>query len=152
MAIVAKSKNIEENIEDENGNLLGTISYDPEDIKSYRILMDIVNLISDMSKNAKNLNKLKLIGDSKISNPEDFEKYDELFKECQKDFHSIDDGIEVIKNSIDDIFGEGTSSIMMGNGHNVELLMPLLDEVMPKFKGAREKKLNSYLDNGNQVM
>lgn len=152
MAIIAKSKNIKENIEDENGNLLGTISYDPEDIKSYRILMDIVNLISDMSKNAKNLNKLELIGDSKINNPEDFEKYDELFKECQKDFHSIDDGIEVIKNNIDDIFGEGTSYIMMGSGHNVELLMPLLDEVMPKFKSARENKLNSYLDNGSQVM
>lgn len=152
MAIIAKNKNITENIEDEKGNILGSISYNPEDIKSYRILVDIINLIDDMSKNAKNINKLEIISDAKIDSVEDFEKYSSLFKECQSDFHSIDNGIELIKTNIDEIFGQGTSQILMGDGHDVELLMPLLNEVMPKFKEKRENKLDSYLNDGSQVI
>ncbi len=152
MAIVAKNKNIVENIEDEKGNILGKISYNPDDITAYRALIDIVNMIDDISKSANNLNKLEVLGNAKIDSLMDFEKYSNFFKDCQKDFHDIEDGIKVIKERIDEIFGEGTSQILMGNGCDVNLLMPLLDAVMPKFKEARESKINNYLDDGSQVM
>ncbi len=152
MAIIVQNKNIEENIEDKDGNILGKISYNPDDVKAYRALVDIVSMIDDLSKNTKNLKKLEVLGDAKINELIDFEKYSSLFKECQKDFHDIDDGVEVIKKHIDEIFGEGTSKIMMGDGCDVSLLMPLLDEVMPKFKEKRESKVSEYLEDESQVM
>lgn len=152
MAIVVKKKSIEEEIVDEKGNVLGRISYYPDDIKAYRILSDIVDSIQKISKDAKNLDKLGSLSEEKIESLEDFEQYAETFNECRGNFHNIDDAIEGIKNNIDEIFGRGTSYLLMGNGHDIELLTPLLDEVMPKFKEQREDKVNQYLDTDSAVM
>ena len=57
-----------------------------------------------------------------------------------------------IKENIDNIFGKGTSNIFMGDGHDLDLLMPLLDDVMPKFKNQRKEQVNKYLDSQNAVL
>lgn len=151
MAIIVKNKYIKENIEDENGNILGSISYNPEDIKAFRKLSDIVDLINKISKNSNNLSKLETIKDKTIL-LEDFDKYSELFDGVRNDLQTIDDTIEVIKTNIDEIFGKGTSSIFMGDGCDLDLLMPLIDDVMPKFQSKREKQVNKYLDNNESVL
>lgn len=151
MAITVKDKNIKENLVDENGNILGSISYNPEDIKAFRKLSDILNFINEMSKNTKYLNQLGVLPKENIS-LDDFYKYEELFSGVRNELHTIGDLIEETKTSIDEIFGEGTSYILMGNGEDLELLMPLLDEVMPKFKSKREEKVNQYLDNDESVL
>lgn len=151
MAIVVKSKNIKENIVDEKGNILGSISYNPEDIKAFRKLSDIIDLINKISKNSKNLSNLESIKDEVIS-LEDFDKYSELFDGVRNDLHTIDDTIEVIKTNIDEIFGKGTSNIFMGEGHDLDLLMPLIEDVMPKFQSKREEQVDKYLDNDESVL
>lgn len=151
MAIVVKNKNIKEEIVDEKGNILGYISYNPEDVKSFRKLSDIIDLINNISENSKNLNKLEMIQDEDVS-LENFDKYKDLFEDVRSDLHTIDDTIEVIKENIDNIFGKGTSNIFMGDGHDLDLLMPLLDDVMPKFKNQRKEQVNKYLDSQNAVL
>ncbi len=147
MAIVAKSKNIKEEIVDENGNYLGSISYNPEDIKAYKKLTDILDFINTMSKNTKHLNQLGNISNEEIT-LDNFSKYEELFNGVRDELHTIDDLIGETKKGIDEIFGEGTSYIFMGDGSDLELLMPLIDNVMPNFKSKREEKVNKYLDDG----
>lgn len=151
MAITVKNKNIKENLVDEEGNILGSISYNPEDIRAFRKLSDILDFINKMSKNTNYLNQLGKIPDKEIS-LDDFSEYEELFNGVHNELHTIDDLIEETKTSVDEIFGEGTSYILMGNGGDLDLLMPLLDEVMPKFKSEREEKVNQYLDNNESVL
>ncbi len=151
MAIVAKSKNIKEEIVDEKGNHLGSISYNPDDIKAYKKLTDILDFINTMSKNTKHLNQLGELSDKEIT-LDNFSNYEELFNGVRDELHTIDDLIEETKSSIDEIFGEGTSYIFMGNGSDLELLMPLIDNVLPNFKSKREEKVDKYLDNGASAL
>ena len=64
MAIIVKSKKIKENIEDENGNILGVISYNPEDTTTYTRLTDIMDEILEMNEEMKSLENIKNIHDS----------------------------------------------------------------------------------------
>lgn len=147
MAIVVKNKNIKEEIVDEKGNHLGVISYNPDDIKAYKKLTDILDFINTMSKNTEHLNQLGELSDKEIT-LDNFSNYEELFNGVREELHTIDDLIEETKKGIDEIFGEGTSYIFMGDGSDLDLLMPLLDDVMPKFKNKREEQVNKYLDGG----
>lgn len=147
MAIVVKNKNIKEEIVDEKGNHLGDISYNPDDIKAYKKLTDILDFINTMSKNTEHLNQLGELSDKEIT-LDNFSNYEELFNGVHEELHTIDDLIGETKKGIDEIFGEGTSYIFMGDGSDLDSLMPLLDDVMPKFKNKREEQVNKYLDGG----
>lgn len=151
MAIVVKNKNIVENIEDEKGNILGKISYNPEDLKSFQKLTSIINSINNIKNNSSNLNKLSTIQDEDIT-LDNFDEHKELFDGVKSDLDKINEEIEKIKNEIDEIFGEGISSIFMGNSNDLELLMPLIDDVMPKFQSRRENQVNKYLDGNDSVL
>lgn len=152
MAIVVKSKKIKENIYNENGNVLGSISYNPEDVSTYAKLTDIMQNLTEISKEQKKIKNIKNISQEEIENPEgiDFEKYQADFEKLNNTFHKCEEEIEKIKKSIDDIFGVNTSNILMENSNDVEMLLPLLEEVTPKFKKARDKKVNKYLGTKNK--
>lgn len=149
MAIVVKSKKIKEDIVDENGNLLGTISYNPDDTTSYTKLSDIMQNLMQLSDEKKTLEKIKEIPEEELKNIEEFEKYRNHFNDINKSLHNCDERIEEIKKSIDAIFGEGTCKIIMEGSNDIDMLVPLIEEVMPKFKNARVGKVNKYLQKEN---
>lgn len=151
MAIVVKSKNIVESIEDEKGNLLGKISYNPEDLKAYQKLTHIIDSINNIKNNSNNLNSLSTIKDEDIT-LDNFDEHKELFDGVKSDLDIINTEIENIKKDIDEIFGEGISNIFMGNSNDLELLMPLIDDVMPKFQANRKEQVNKYLNNTETVL
>lgn len=154
MAIIVKSKKIKETIEDENGNILGIISYNPDDTTTYTRLTDIMNEILEMNKEMKSLENIKNIPKEAAQDINQFEQYRDSFNDFNKSLHTIENKIQNIKKSIDDIFGEGIANIIMENSNDVELLTPLIEEVLPKFKSARENKINKYIPekNSNDVM
>ncbi len=146
MAIIVKNKNIKEELVDESGNVLGYISYNPEDTTTYTKLcniMDNILQISDKSKITGNIKKMP----EHIEKIEEFAEFREDFQKMKDFFDFHDAKIDEIIKDIDSIFGEGTCKILMGDSKDIDLVSPLLDEVLPKFKEAREKKANKYLDN-----
>lgn len=145
MAIIVKSKKIKENIMDENGNILGIISYNPEDTTTYTRLTDIMNDLLKIGDEMKQLNNIKKIPEDGLNNIEEFNKYKDDFDNMNKSLHRCDERIENIKKSVDEIFGLGTSKIIMEDTNDVDMLVPLIDEVLPKFKQARNSKVNKHL-------
>lgn len=145
MAIVVKSKKIKEDIIDENGKILGTISYNPEDTKTYTKLTEIMKDLYAMNDEIKKVQNLKQLTSENL-NKENIEKYRDDINEMNEALNLCDEKIENIKQAIDDIFGQGTSKLIMEDSGDIDMLMPLLEEVMPKFKKARKDKTSKYLD------
>lgn len=145
MAIVIKSKKIKEDVVDENGNVLGSISYNPEDTTTYTKLTDIMNDLLKISDEMKSLNKLEKLPENELKDIEEFEKYRNGFNTMNEVLHKCDDRIENIKKTVDEIFGVGTCKIIMEDSNDVDMLVPLIEEVIPKFKNARKGKVDKYL-------
>lgn len=113
MPIVAKSKKVKDNIVDENGNVLGTISYNPEDTKTYTKLSNIMQEIFQIDEKRKSIGDLKELPKERLKSLDEFEEYKETFEKMNETFNFCDEKIENIKKEIDDIFGQNTSKIMM---------------------------------------
>lgn len=146
MAIVVKSKRIKDDITDENGNVLGIISYNPEDTRTYTRLSNVMNDILKIDKKRKSIGEIKDFSKEELQDIEDFEKYRESFEKVNEILRFIDEKMEHIIGEVDSIFGEGTCNILMEDTHDIELLVPLLESVMPNFEKARNKKTKKYLN------
>ncbi|MCI8575774.1 MAG: hypothetical protein HFI09_04820 [Bacilli bacterium] len=147
MAIVVKSKKIKEEIVDETGKVLGYISYNPEDTSTYTKLTNILDNLVQISDEMKSLKTIKKIPEDELIDIEDFEKYREDFNRMSISLNKCEEKIGKVKENIDLIFGKGTSEIIMEGSNDVDMLVPLIEEVLPKFKSARESKVNKYLSN-----
>lgn len=155
MAIVIKSKKIKEDIADENGNVLGSISYNPEDTTTYTKLTDIMNDLLKISDEMKSLDRLEKLPENELKDIDEFEKYRNDFNTMNEVLHKCDDRIENIKKTVDEIFGIGTCKIIMEDSNDVDMLVPLIEEVIPKFKNARKGKVDKYISkkkNNSDVM
>lgn len=151
MAIKINNKIIKDNIEDMDGNVIGEIRYNPEDINSYNALLDIVEKITNVNKKRKKLGNLDKITDITI-NDENIEEVSESFNELHDFTKFVANTIDEIKESLDSIFGDGTCDLFLQGSKDIELLMPLLNGVLPSFKKAREQKTNKYLKGVQSVM
>ena len=146
MPIVAKSKKVKDNIVDENGNVLGTISYNPEDTKTYTKLSNIMQEIFQIDEKRKSIGDLKELPKERLKSLDEFEEYKETFEKMNETLNFCDEKIENIKKEIDDIFGQNTSKIMMEDSNDIELLLPLIESVIPIFEKIRNKKINKHLE------
>ncbi len=147
MAIKIKNNFVEENIEDESGNILGKIRFNPNDARIMNKLSKIVKDLSESLKEVKNLGEMPNITKEELTTLEDFEK-------VSKDFERVNAGYEIEAKAIDEvikdlteIFGEETINIFTGGTKDVTSLLPLIDYIMPYVKDAREGKVNKYLVN-----
>ena len=91
MAIVIKSKKIKEDIADENGNVLGSISYNPEDTTTYTKLTDIMNDLLKISDEMKSLDRLEKLPENELKDIDEFEKYRNDFNTMNEVLHKCDD-------------------------------------------------------------
>lgn len=146
MAIIVKNTKITDEIVNEKGEVLGIISYDPNDLKSRK---EIINIINDIYKLEDSLKKADKINISQFSNAktmEEFEKARDSFNQLRVHINQGAEHIEDIIKRIDNIFGEGTCKIVLNDTYNLELLIPLLNGVLPQFEKVQNEKKNKYLD------
>ncbi len=145
MAIVIKNKNIQENVVDENGNLLGVISYNPDDTKSYTKFSDIINKIYKVQDKVKSLSSsIKQIPKRELS-LEELDEHRGSLEKMNETFHYQEKLLEEIFTDFDFIFGEGICEKIMKGSYDIELLIPILEAVKPNFDKARNKKVGKYL-------
>lgn len=151
MAIVIKQKLVCEDILNENGEKIGEIKFNPNDSRIMSRLSNIVKKISQGIKDLNNLGDMPEISKEQITNIEDFEKISkDIDKLCQG--YEIEENVstEAI-NELVEIFGEDTINAFTSGSKDIELLMPLLDFVMPYVEEARNKQVSKYIPKKDEL-
>lgn len=149
MAIVVKSKKIKEDIVDENGKLITTISYNPEDTKSYTKFSDILEKIYKIQDKIKEKTpNIKELPNRELS-IEELDEYRKSFENLNEVLHYQENLSEEIFKDFDFIFGEGTCEKIMEGSNDIMLLLPIIEAVSQNFNKSRNKKVNKYLQKEN---
>lgn len=145
MALTARQNFIIEDIEDENGNKLGEIKFNPNDS---RIMSKLTKIVNDLSYN---LGKLKGMGEipkipkDKLETLEDFEEVSDIFKTISTGFKIEEEAVDSVLTDLSEIFGKEAIELFTGGTKDVMLVMPLIEYILPYVKEARKTKMNKYL-------
>ncbi len=150
MAIKIKSKKVSVDVENEKGEVIGKITFNPEDIGTYNALMEIGDEIYKIDDKYKGVGELKGIPEGELTEKKDF---DEVRTTLNKviDFTSYTvERVEKIAEKIDKVFGEGTSQLILQGGHDIEGLEAFLKGITPYFKDAHDKRVNKYVEDKDE--
>lgn len=145
MSLIVKNKFIVEDIIGEKGMKIGELRFNPSDNRIMNKLVQIVTDATSSMKKIKNIGNVSDLSDKKLETIEDFEN-------VQSDIEKICKGIDIESELIDrifanlnEVFGKETIEIFTGGTQDIDLLMPLLEFVMPYVKDARQKNVNKYI-------
>ncbi len=147
MSLIVKNKFVVEDIIDEKGMKIGELKFNPSDS---RIMNKLSQIITDATSS---MNKIKTIGNvedlsnKKLETIEDFENVQSDIEKICKGINIETDLIDRIFANLNEVFGKETIEIFTGGTQDIELLMPLLEFVMPYVKEARQKNVNKYIKN-----
>lgn len=147
MSLIVKNKFVVEDIIDENGMKIGELKFNPNDS---RIMYKLSQIITDATNS---MNKIKTIGNVEDLSNKKLETIED-FENVQSDIEKICKGIDIESELIDrifanlnEVFGKETIEIFTGGTQDIDLLIPLLEFVMPYVKEARQKGVNKYIKN-----
>ena len=152
MSIKRIYKNVREDVLDEQGNKIGEICFNPEDVGVYDAFLNILNKINDSQKKIENIGEIKDITSEEIErmkDAKDLENLEDTFSKMKNISQVTVELVDEITKDINSIFGDGVSELFLQGSKDLELLMPLLDGVMPFFQKARENKTNKYINKSN---
>ena len=152
MALKINKNIVRENIEDQNGNVIGVIQFDPNDEKIMKKLSDIVR---DLTSKVEEQHKIGKIGDLKEINLNSIEEFEENAKNLEKLNKTIDLSYYAIENAINnftDVFGKETMDAITGGSVSLENLKPLLEFITPYIEEARKKLTDKYLNDKNSTV
>lgn len=147
MSLIVKNKFVVEDIIDEKGMKIGELKFNPSDS---RIMYKLSQIITDATNS---MNKIKTIGNvadlsnKRLETIEDFENVQSDIEKICKGINIETDLIDRIFANLNEVFGKETIEIFTGGTQDIELLMPLLEFVMPYVKEARQKNVNKYIKN-----
>lgn len=145
MSLIVKNKFVVEDIIDEKGMKIGELKFNPSDS---RIMYKLSQIITDATNS---MNKIKTIGNvadlsnKRLETIEDFENVQSDIEKICKGINLETDLIDRIFANLNEVFGKETIEIFTGGTQDIELLMPLLEFVMPYVKEARQKNVNKYI-------
>ena len=145
MSLIVKNKFVVEDIIDEKGMKIGELKFNPSDS---RIMYKLSQIITDATNS---MNKIKTIGNvadlsnKRLETIEDFENIQSDIEKICKGINIETDLIDRIFANLNEVFGKETIEIFTGGTQDIELLMPLLEFVMPYVKEARQKNVNKYI-------
>ena len=153
MALKIKSSIVVEKIEDENGNVLGEIKFNPGDQMIMKKLGDIIDTLTiglNEIKELKGLNQEDIKNlDKKLISVNDFEKASETINSLTKGIKIESDTVIKSIDSLKEVFGEETINIITEGIYDIEKILPLIEFLVPYIKENREKKLGKYIVNEN---
>ena len=149
MALKVKQNLVKENIEDENGNILGELKFNSNDSRIMTKLSKIAKNISDTISKLNSLKDDVELTDIDINNTDDFEKTSKSFDKIYNLLNIEENTIDEIVNDLSDVFGKDTIEIFTGGSKDISTLMPLLDFIIPYVQEARNQKVSKYIKNEN---
>lgn len=147
MSLIVKNKFVVEDIIDEKGMKIGELKFNPSDSRIMNKLSLIITDATSSMNKIKNIGNVADLSNKKLETIEDFEN-------VQSDIEKICKGIDIESELIDrifanlnEVFGKETIEIFTGGTQDIDLLIPLLEFVMPYVKEARQKGVNKYIKN-----
>ena len=146
MAIKREYKNVREDVLDEQGNKVGEICFNPEDVGVYDRFLNILSKISESQKKIDGIGDIKELTEEEVTLAEETGELDETFSKIKNISKITVDLVDEISAELDNIFGEGTAEFFLQWSKDLELINPLLDGVMPYFEKARSEKTDKYLN------
>lgn len=144
MAIKIKNSFVEENIEDEKGNILGVLRFNPNDT---RIVSRLTKCAENAEKALKELKKIGNISDLSTVNIESVEDAEKISDDISKMNQALEIEEKIITNTLselEEIFGKETVDLFTQGTKDIESIMPILDFAMPYVKKARQNKVKKY--------
>lgn len=145
MSLIVKNKFVVEDIIDEKGMKIGELKFNPNDSRiMYKLSQIITDATNSMNK-IKNIGNVADLSNKKLETIEDFENVQSDIEKICKGINIETDLIDRIFANLNEVFGKETIEIFTGGTQDIELLMPLLEFVMPYVKEARQKNVNKYI-------
>lgn len=151
MALTIKNRLIKEDILDENGNKIGELKFNPNDS---RIMKKMSSLVKDFGKAVKEIDKLDKVERPNLESIsiEDFDKASEYFDAFDRATDIEIETTDKLINELSEIFGKETIELFTQGTKDAESLLPIISFIEPYVKKARQKNVEKYLDNKNDVM
>ncbi len=151
MALTIKNRLIKEDILDESGNKIGELKFNPNDS---RIMKKMSSLVKDFGKAVKEIDKLDKVERPNLESIsiEDFDKASEFFDAFDKATDIEIETTDKLINELSEIFGKETIELFTQGTKDAESLLPVINFIEPYVKNARQKNVEKYLDNKNDVM
>lgn len=145
MSLIVKNRFIKEDIIDEQGNKIGELKFNPNDSRIMNKLVKIMNDAIIATDKLKKIGELPNLENKKLETIEDFELAQSDIKKMCEGFSIETDLIDGIFNNLYEIFGKETIDIFTCGTQDIELVMPILEFVMPYVKQARQKNVDKYI-------
>lgn len=152
MAIVIKTQFIEEEIQNEKGEKIGVLKFNPNDSKIMKKLTEVVDIFTNAVNKMDNLEKKINEIDTNSESTEDFEKNVKRFEIIKEGFDVEYDSIDKSISNLKEVFGEETVNLFTGNTTDFESLYPIIAFVIPHVNKARNNKVSQYLVSKDDVM
>ncbi|HAB66597.1 MAG TPA: hypothetical protein DCE23_04435 [Firmicutes bacterium] len=153
MALKIYNKIVKENIEDKDGNVIGTIQFDPNDERIMKTLSDIIRNLTEK------INKQKEVGDVNVNKLQQSLKNQDQFDDSIEDLLKVNQLIDLqydaIKETIDsfaEVFGKETMDVITGGSVSLNNLKPLINFISPYVKNARKALTDKYLSKNSNVL
>ena len=151
MALTIKNRLIKEDILDESGNKIGELKFNPNDS---RIMKKMSSLVKDFGKAVKEIDKLDKVERPNLDSIsiEDFDKASEYFDAFDRATDIEIETTDKLINELSEIFGRETIELFTQGTKDAESLLPIISFIELYVKKARQKNVEKYLDNKNDVM
>lgn len=153
MALKINNNIVRENIEDQNGNVIGKIQFDPNDETIMKSMSDIIKNLTDKIQKQKEIGEINV---DKLNNIlETQEDFEGSFEDLAKINQSIDLEYAAVKETIDsftNIFGKETMDVITGGVVSLNNLKPLIEFITPYIKESRKTQTDKYLSNNSNVL
>lgn len=152
MPIVVKSKFVEEDILNENGEKIGTIKFNPNDSSIMKALAEIISNLTEKIKEMDQYGEVDLPKLERTSTVEEFEAASEELEKMSKilktEYEAVDSSIKELER----ILGKETIDCFTGGTHDIEALIPLIEFITPYIQQNRIEKVSKYVKNSSDVM
>lgn len=145
-AIKIKSKNKTLDLENDNGDIIGKITFNPEDIGAYNELLAIGDIIAKISNKYDSIEEIQDIPQGKLDSAEQYKDTQNTFSLIGNFTDYVVKQIDIISDKLNKIFGKDTSELIFQGSHDLELLSDFIEAVIPYFKSAKKERTDKYLD------
>lgn len=147
MALKIKRKIIVENIEDENGKVIGQLKFDPKDERIMKKLSDIIKDLTDKVDKINNIGETHEISNKELNNLEEFNSFKNNIEKISAKADLEYEGLKGIIDKLSEIFGQETMMAITGGSVSIENILPLIEFITPYIKEYRENLTGKYLNN-----
>ncbi len=131
MQLKVKNSFIVEDIEDEEGNKIGELKFNPSDARIVTRLVKCADDAEKALKQIKNMGSIPDLSKMDINSAEDAENVSEAISKINTAMSLEEQLIDNIFGELSDIFGKNTIELFTQGTKDIETILPILEFVMP---------------------